>query len=81
MQKPLPRFPLNKSIRAAVTVETTEVDSPNIAAMLPGQDPTLAKQYVMVSAHLDHLGVGAPINGKTIYSGAMDDASGVATVH
>jgi Zn-dependent M28 family amino/carboxypeptidase len=35
---------------------------------------------VLVSAHLDHLGVGAPINGKTIYSGAMDDASGVATV-
>ena len=33
-----------------------------------------------MSAHLDHLGVGAPINGKTIYSGAMDDASGVATV-
>ena len=40
----------------------------------------LSKEYVLVSAHLDHLGVGAPINGKTIYSGAMDDASGVATV-
>jgi Zn-dependent M28 family amino/carboxypeptidase len=33
-----------------------------------------------VSAHLDHLGVGAPIHGKTIYNGAMDDASGVASV-
>jgi Zn-dependent M28 family amino/carboxypeptidase len=35
---------------------------------------------VLVSAHLDHLGIGAPINGKTIYAGAMDDASGVASV-
>jgi Zn-dependent M28 family amino/carboxypeptidase len=79
-QKPLPRFALNKSIEATVAAETTKVESPNIVAELRGSDPTLAKQYVMVSAHLDHLGVGAPINGKTIYSGAMDDASGVATV-
>ncbi len=79
-QKPLPRFPLNKSLKASVTGETTHVVSPNIAATLKGSDPTLAPQYVMVSAHLDHLGVGEPINGKTIYNGAMDDASGVATV-
>ena len=79
-QKPLPRFMLNKSIAATVSSETTQVDSPNIAAMLPGSDPKLAAEYVMVSAHLDHLGVGEPIHGKTIYAGAMDDASGVATV-
>ena len=79
-QEPLPRFPLNKSIRASVTAETSHVVSPNIAATLKGSDPTLAAQYIMVSAHLDHLGVGEPINGKTIYNGAMDDASGVATV-
>jgi Zn-dependent M28 family amino/carboxypeptidase len=47
---------------------------------LQGSDPVLSKEYVIVSAHLDHLGVGAPIKGKTIYSGAMDDASGVAAV-
>jgi Zn-dependent M28 family amino/carboxypeptidase len=79
-QKPLPRFPLGKAIRASVTAEVTHVESPNIAAKLPGSDPTLKSQYVLVSAHLDHLGVGAPIHGKTIYAGAMDDASGVATV-
>jgi Zn-dependent M28 family amino/carboxypeptidase len=56
------------------------VVSPNIVGELKGSDPKLAGEYVLVSAHLDHLGVGAPINGKTIYSGAMDDASGVATV-
>ena len=79
-QKPLPRFALNKSIKASITTETSQVESPNIAAKLAGSDPKLKAEYVLVSAHLDHLGVGAPIHGKTIYSGAMDDASGVATV-
>ncbi|HWW98065.1 MAG TPA: M20/M25/M40 family metallo-hydrolase [Edaphobacter sp.] len=79
-QKALPHFALGKSVAAIVVGETSHVVSPNIVAELKGSDPALAKQYVLVSAHLDHLGVGAPINGKTIYSGAMDDASGVATV-
>jgi Zn-dependent M28 family amino/carboxypeptidase len=79
-QKPLPHFALGKSVTATVVGETSHVVSPNIVGELRGSDPALAKQYVLVSAHLDHLGVGAPINGKTIYSGAMDDASGVATV-
>ncbi len=79
-QKALPRFALTKSVRASVMTENTHVDSPNIAAVLEGADPALKSQYVVVSAHLDHLGVGEPIHGKTIYAGAMDDASGVATV-
>ncbi|MEI9980599.1 MAG: M20/M25/M40 family metallo-hydrolase [Edaphobacter sp.] len=79
-QKLLPRFALGKSLSATVVTETSQVVSPNIVGELKGSDPELSKQYVLVSAHLDHLGVGAPINGKTIYSGAMDDASGVATV-
>ena len=79
-QKPIPRFPLGKSLEATVVAETSHVVSPNIIGKLPGSDPKLAAEYVIVSAHLDHLGVGAPINGKSIYSGAMDDASGVAAV-
>ena len=79
-QKPLPRFALTKSLQAKVVTENTHVESPNIAAVLEGSDPVLKSQYVIVSAHLDHLGVGEPIHGKTIYAGAMDDASGVATV-
>jgi Zn-dependent M28 family amino/carboxypeptidase len=79
-QKPLPHFALGKSVVAMVVGETSQVVSPNIVGELKGSDPALAKEYVLVSAHLDHLGVGAPINGKTVYSGAMDDASGVATV-
>ncbi len=79
-QKPLPRFALRGRIRAKVATERSQVESPNIAAVLPGSDPGLKAQYLIVSAHLDHLGVGEPIHGKTIYAGAMDDASGVATV-
>jgi Zn-dependent M28 family amino/carboxypeptidase len=79
-QKPLPHFALGKSVTATVVGETSQVVSPNIVAEFKGSDAALSKQYVLVSAHLDHLGVGASINGKTIYSGAMDDASGVATV-
>ena len=79
-QKPLPRFVLNKSVRATVVGEQSTVESPNIVAKLEGSDPKLKNEYIVVSAHLDHLGVGAPIHGKMIYSGAMDDASGVATV-
>ncbi len=79
-QKPLPRFALGKTLEATVATETSQVESPNMIAKLTGSDPKLAGQYVIVSAHLDHLGVGAPIGGKRIYNGAMDDASGVATV-
>jgi Zn-dependent M28 family amino/carboxypeptidase len=84
-QKPLPRFALGKSISATVTTENTHVESPNIVAKLPGADPALASEYVLVSAHLDHLGMGEPVAGaltpgRTIYTGAMDDASGVASV-
>jgi len=79
-QQPLPRFDLHKRLTATVSVDRDAVVSPNIAAKLEGADPVLRNEYVIVSAHLDHLGVGAPIHGETIYHGAMDDASGVATV-
>ncbi len=78
--KPLPRFALSKSLTANVASETTHVTSPNLVAKLEGSDPNLKSEYVLVSAHLDHLGVGAEIKGSTIYAGAMDDASGVASV-
>ncbi len=77
-QKPLPRFDLKKRLTATVATEQDAVVSPNLVAKLEGTDPEAG--FVAVSAHLDHLGVGEPIHGKTIYNGAMDDASGVATV-
>ncbi len=78
--KPLPRFPLPASVHAAVTTKNEQVESPNIAAVLPGTDPKLKNEYVVYSAHLDHLGIGEPIAGDKIYNGAMDNASGVASM-
>jgi Zn-dependent M28 family amino/carboxypeptidase len=78
--KPLPRFPLIGTVQATVTTETEHVESPNVVGIFPGTDPKLKSEYVVVSAHLDHVGVGEPINGDRIYNGAMDDASGVATI-
>ena len=54
-QKPLPRFALGKRMTATVVWEHTQVESPNIVAKLEGSDPVLSKEYVIVSAHLDHL--------------------------
>jgi len=79
-RKPLPHFSLDGRLNAKTEARRTEVESPNVIAILPGTDPKLKDEYVVLSAHLDHLGVGRPINGDSIYNGAMDDASGVATL-
>ncbi len=77
-RKPLPRFPLAASVRATTKVEKKELESSNVIATLPGADPQLKNEYVVLSAHIDHLGIGEPINGDHIYNGAMDNASGSA---
>jgi Zn-dependent M28 family amino/carboxypeptidase len=77
-QKPLPRFLLLVSLKAHASVQTHKLSSYNVVAELPGQDLQLKKEYVVLSAHIDHLGIGEPINGDRIYNGAMDNGSGVA---
>ena len=79
-RKPLPHFPLTADIKAKAKVVTTQVESDNIIAKLPGADPKLKDEYVVLSAHIDHLGIGEPINGDRIYNGAMDNGSGSALV-
>jgi Zn-dependent M28 family amino/carboxypeptidase len=76
----LPRFSIPASIRATVKMTTSDVESQNIIGILPGTDPKLKDEYVVLTAHVDHIGVGQPINGDSIYNGAMDNASGVATL-
>lgn len=78
--KPLPKFPLNASLRAKVAIKRSKVESQNVAGLLPGTDSKLKDEYVVLTAHLDHVGVGMPINGDKIYNGAMDDASGIASL-
>ena len=78
--KPLPRFPLNATLRASMKVESADLESDNILASLPGSDPALRDEYVVVSAHLDGYGFGEPWNGDRIYNGAFDDEAYVATL-
>ncbi len=77
--RPLPHFALTAVVRAHVQLKKSKLESQNVAALLPGSDSKLKNEYVVLTAHLDHVGVGEPINGDKIYNGAMDDASGIAS--
>jgi Zn-dependent M28 family amino/carboxypeptidase len=79
-RKPLPHFPLGVSLKAHAAVKSTPVESANIIGKVPGNDPALKNEYVVISAHIDHIGIGEPVNGDRIYNGAMDNASGVAVL-
>ncbi len=76
----LPGFPLVARLKARVRYDRWDVHSQNVVAILPGADPVLKHEYVLVTAHLDHLGVGFPTDGDSIYNGAMDNASGIASI-
>jgi hypothetical protein len=78
--KPLPTFALPGTLKAHGALKRDMVDSTNVAGILEGSDPALKNEYVIMSAHLDHVGIGRAVNGDNIYNGAMDDASGVASV-
>jgi Zn-dependent M28 family amino/carboxypeptidase len=79
-RKAMPHFALAASLQAKTRVEVTRVQSSNIVARLPASDPALKNEYVVLSAHIDHVGIGEPINGDRIYNGAMDNGSGSALV-
>ena len=58
----------------------TETTAPNVVGILEGSDPKLKNEYLVYSAHMDHVGVRQPVNGDSIYNGADDDASGTIAV-
>jgi Zn-dependent M28 family amino/carboxypeptidase len=74
--------PVPLGVKASMSLANTlrTIDSRNVVAKLEGSDPALKDEYVVYSAHWDHLGVGAPVNGDKIYNGALDNASGVGAV-
>jgi hypothetical protein len=74
--------PVTLGVKASMAIANTmrTIDSRNVMARLEGSDPALKNEYVIYSAHWDHLGVGEPVKGDKIYNGAIDNASGVATV-
>ncbi len=75
----MPHFALPWTLDTTLTVETKPIESRNIAGLVPGRDPALKDEVVVLSAHLDHIGVTAPVNGDSINNGALDNAAGVAT--
>ena len=74
--------PVPLKLRASLGIRNTmrTIESKNVLARLEGSDPQLRDEYVVYTAHWDHLGEGAPVRGDKIYNGALDNASGVASV-
>ncbi len=78
--------PLKSTVNATTDVIREKVTTRNIMAMLPGSDPILKNEFIVIGAHYDHLGMGGPGSGSrvpdehAVHGGADDNASGVAAV-
>ncbi len=70
--------PLGTEITLARKTDHESITSPNIIGILRGSDPELADEYVVFTAHLDHVGIGVAVNGDTIYNGMYDNAMGIS---
>jgi len=70
--------PLAWTVKAVRVTRHERTSSPNVVGVLRGSDPRLARECVVISAHLDHLGISEPVNGDSINNGAYDNASGTA---
>jgi len=73
-------FALPASARVHTISAHTSADSPNILGEIAGSDPVLRNQFVVYSAHVDHLGICPPKNGDNVCHGALDNASGTASL-
>lgn len=73
-------FVLPVTLALATRTRIERLDSRNVVAKLPGSDAALGNEAIVYSAHLDHLGIGAPVKGDNIYNGALDNALGVSIV-
>lgn len=76
--EPLPSFDPPQPFHAAFGFARRTISSPNVLALLPGTDPALAGQTIVLSAHLDGYGPGEPVAGDGLYNGTLDDAAYVA---
>jgi hypothetical protein len=73
-------FDLGAEATLSARARLDRIESRNVIGRLPGGDARLAGEHVVFTAHLDHLGIGAPHGGDSIYNGAQDNAVGVATM-
>ncbi|MFT3728863.1 MAG: M28 family peptidase [Terricaulis sp.] len=77
---PMAAFDFGARLQAHFAVRERHYVSENMIGVLPGTDPALANQPVLLGAHLDGYGYGTPVNGDNLYNGAFDDAAYVATL-
>ncbi|MBL8769954.1 MAG: M20/M25/M40 family metallo-hydrolase [Phenylobacterium sp.] len=75
-----PRFALATSMDVTLRTEVRSVQSSNVAGLLEGSDARLKDEVIVLSAHLDHIGVTPPVAGDEINNGALDNAGGIATM-
>lgn len=78
--KKIPTGALAVTMEAVSKTRNRVTKSHNVVGVLEGSDPTLKNEYIVLSAHLDHVGVGQPVNGDSIYNGAMDNAVGTGSI-
>ncbi|MBJ6122680.1 M28 family peptidase [Sphingomonas mollis] len=76
----LKAVPLPGTLTIALHTSFTPMPSSNVVGIVPGSDPVVGKEVVVLSAHLDHIGVGRPVNGDAINNGALDNAIGIASL-
>src|SRR5207245_9671542 len=68
-RKPLPHFALASSLKANSVIVSKALKCQNVVAKLEGRDPALKNEFVVLSAHVDHVGIGEPSGGDEIYNG------------
>jgi hypothetical protein len=73
-------FALPFTLAASYNTIHSDFESYNVVGLIPGSDKALKNEYVVHSAHLDHVGIGRPVAGDSIYNGAHDNASGIASL-
>ncbi|MEL7450716.1 MAG: M28 family metallopeptidase [Pseudomonadota bacterium] len=73
-------FPLSVRLDMAAGSRQEDRTSANVAGMVIGTDPALRNEHVVLTAHLDHLGIGPPVDGDAINNGALDNAAGIAAM-
>ena len=79
-EKKIVSFPLRTELTFKGEYTQRDFLSQNIAGMVEGSDSELKDNYIIISAHYDHLGIGPPVNGDSVYNGALDNAIGVSVL-
>ena len=73
-------IPLGLKVSGRMNYAIRRLETRNVIGILLGSDQKLNREYVVISSHHDHLGIGAPVQGDSIYNGALDNASGISMI-